>query len=137
MSRAPCGIAEADVIGVPDAKWGEAVMAIVAPKTERAIDEAELIAFACASPAAFKAPKIIDVISGLPRNASGKVLKTDLREPDWQGFDRRVTWRLPHRYPCRLSRVRVKARHCSDRVQRMPRPRERPGPQFSPSALRE
>ncbi|MDO9368487.1 MAG: fatty acid--CoA ligase [Sphingopyxis sp.] len=83
-------VAEAAVIGVPDAKWGEAVKAVIVPKAGCMIDEAELIAFARASLAAFKAPKSIDVVAALPRNASGKVLKKDLREPYWQGFDRRV-----------------------------------------------
>ena len=62
----------------------------IVPKAGRAIDEAELIAFARASLAAFKAPKSIDFVDALPRNASGKVLKKNLREPYWQGFDRRV-----------------------------------------------
>ena len=53
-------------------------------------DPADIIAFARGRIAAFKAPKSVDVIDALPRNASGKILRRELREPYWAGRDRRV-----------------------------------------------
>jgi len=83
-------IAEVAVIGVPSAKWGEEVKACVVPKPGHTIDEADVIAWARARIAAFKAPKSVDVIAVMPRNASGKILRRELRAPYWEGHERQV-----------------------------------------------
>ena len=54
------------------------------------ITEAEVIAHARQHIAGYKCAKSVDFIHALPRNPSGKVLKKDLREPFWEGHDRRV-----------------------------------------------
>ena len=83
-------VAEVAVIGIPDEKWGEAVKAVVALKPGAAADADDIIAFARTRIAAFKAPKSVDFIEALPRNASGKILRRELREPYWAGRERRV-----------------------------------------------
>ncbi|MER6537132.1 acyl-CoA synthetase [Streptomyces sp. 900105755] len=71
-------VAEAAVIGLPDERWIEAVTAVVVPRGE--IDEAGLIAHVKERLPAFKAPKRILFVDALPRNASGKILKRELRD---------------------------------------------------------
>ena len=83
-------IAEVAVIGVPSAKWGEEVKACVVAKPGCEVDEADVIAWARERIAAFKAPKSVDVIAVMPRNASGKILRRELRAPYWEGQERQV-----------------------------------------------
>lgn len=74
----PC-VAEVAVIGVPDDKWGETVMGVISLRPGATFDEADVIAWARARIAAFKAPTSIAVVDALPKNAAGKLLKTELR----------------------------------------------------------
>jgi acyl-CoA synthetase (AMP-forming)/AMP-acid ligase II len=83
-------VLEVAVIGVPDDKWGEAVKAVCVPRPGHTIDPEHVIGWTREKIAGFKVPKSIDVIAALPRNASGKVLRKDLRAPYWEGYDRQV-----------------------------------------------
>jgi fatty-acyl-CoA synthase len=83
-------VAEVAVIGIPSATWGEEVKACIVPKPGAAVDEADIIAWARSRIAAFKAPKSVDVIDVMPRNASGKILRRQLRAPYWEGQERQV-----------------------------------------------
>ncbi|MEU2297143.1 acyl-CoA synthetase [Streptomyces antibioticus] len=71
-------VAEAAVIGLPDDKWIEAITAVVVPRGE--VSEDDLIAHTREKLTAFKAPKRVLFVDELPRNASGKILKRELRE---------------------------------------------------------
>jgi acyl-CoA synthetase (AMP-forming)/AMP-acid ligase II len=78
------------VIGVPDARWGEAVKAIIVRAPGTSVDPGALIAFARTRIAGFKVPKSIDFTDVLPRNPSGKILKKELRRPYWPEGERQI-----------------------------------------------
>ncbi len=78
------------VIGVPDEKWGEAVKGVVELKPGAEATEAELIALCRAELGGVKTPKSIDFRAELPRNATGKILKREVRKEYWVGQERNI-----------------------------------------------
>ncbi len=84
-------VAQCAVIGVPDDKWGERVHAIVVLKQASHADESELIAHCKAAIASYKCPRSVTFREEpLPLSGAGKILKTELRQPFWEGRERNV-----------------------------------------------
>lgn len=73
------GVLQAAVVGLPDAKWGEAVTAFVVSRTEADVTEKDLIQHCRTLIAAYKCPKQVVFKDVLPKSGAGKVLKTKLR----------------------------------------------------------
>jgi acyl-CoA synthetase (AMP-forming)/AMP-acid ligase II len=72
-------VLECAVVGVPDERWGEAVRAYVALRSDAAASEADLIGFCRERLAHYKCPASVAFVDALPRNPTGKILKRDLR----------------------------------------------------------
>jgi len=83
-------VLEVSVVGVPDEKWGESVKALVVPRPGMTVTEAEIIEHCRRGLASYKKPSSVAFLDALPKNAYGKILKRELREPYWQGHTRRV-----------------------------------------------
>jgi acyl-CoA synthetase (AMP-forming)/AMP-acid ligase II len=77
------GVAESAVVGVPDPRLGEVGRAFVVTRPGGALDEAAVVAYCRERLANYKVPRQVEFRPALPRNASGKVLKRQLKEaPD-------------------------------------------------------
>ena len=78
------------VIGIPHAKWGETVLALVIPKAGVQADAAAIVAWANERLARHQRLAAVEFRGEFPRNALGKVLKRILREPYWAGTGRSI-----------------------------------------------
>ena len=78
------------VIGVPDTKWGERPKAFVVLKTDSTVSDSDLTQFVRDHIAAFKAPREIVFLPGLPKTSTGKIRKNELRDREWHGERERI-----------------------------------------------
>ena len=84
-------VREVAVFGIPDSKWGELVMACVLVKPGQTLSADELITFCRQSLAHYKIPRRVEFATmELPKSASGKILKKDLRARFWAQQERAV-----------------------------------------------
>ena len=67
------------VFSIPHPRWIEAVAAVVVPRAGQTVDPEELVRFCRERLAGYKTPRYVAVADGLPKNASGKILKRELR----------------------------------------------------------
>jgi HIP---CoA ligase len=79
-------VSEVAVVGVPDSRLGEVGRAFVVPRPGSTVTEVEIMAFCRERLANFKVPRSVRVVAALPRNASGKVLKFELRDSALPGL---------------------------------------------------
>ena len=83
-------VREASVVSKPDEEWGEVPHAFVSLHPGKSLTAAELVAFCRERLSGYKCPRTIEIIDELPKNALGKILKTDLRSRFWAGHSKRV-----------------------------------------------
>ncbi len=81
---------ETAVVAVPDEKWGEVPKAFVVLKPRATVTEDEVRNHVREHLAGFKVPKVVEFKDELPKGATGKILKRALRDPHWEGMDKRV-----------------------------------------------
>jgi long-chain acyl-CoA synthetase len=84
------GVHDCAVFGIPDAEFGEALMAVVEPQAGVTLDVADIRKHLKAQLADYKVPKHIEIQTNLPREDSGKIFKRRLRDPYWERAGRRI-----------------------------------------------
>jgi acyl-CoA synthetase (AMP-forming)/AMP-acid ligase II len=89
LSRHPA-VREVAVIGIPDAKWGESIKAVVSLNDGMKVSAEELISLCKDHIASYKKPKSVDFVDDLPKNNYGKIMKRELRTRHWQDKSRNV-----------------------------------------------
>ncbi len=83
-------VASCAVIGVPDEQWGELVHAFIVKKAGSSLSAQELIDHCKKRIAGYKCPRQVSFIDAMPLSGAGKILKTQLRAPFWEGRERKV-----------------------------------------------
>jgi fatty-acyl-CoA synthase len=85
------GVREVAVIGIPDQKWGELVLALVVLEPDAEVSAENIIVHCRAALAGYKCPKRVEFVAQLARTATGKLQKFKLREPYWGKQSRQVS----------------------------------------------
>jgi long-chain acyl-CoA synthetase len=83
-------VQEVAVIGAPDERWGESVVAVVVVRPGFSLDEAAVVGACLERLADYKKPRRIEFVSELPRTGSGKIMRRLIRDRYWAGHARRV-----------------------------------------------
>jgi fatty-acyl-CoA synthase len=81
---------ECAVVAIPDERWGEVPKALVVVKPGESLSEQELIDHCRTKLPGFKVPKSVEFFDSLPKGGTGKILKKELRERYWRGYEKRV-----------------------------------------------
>ncbi|MCY1440106.1 Long-chain-fatty-acid--CoA ligase [compost metagenome] len=83
-------VAQVAVIGIPSDKWGESVHAVIVTKPEFELTADDVVAHCRQFIAGYKVPRSVEFRDAMPLTSVGKILKTDLRKPYWEGHKRGV-----------------------------------------------
>ncbi len=83
-------VAECAVLGIPDERWGESVLAVVVRELGSDVTSTELIAHCQTGLASYKKPRRVEFADALPKNATGKVLRRELRARWWAERERQI-----------------------------------------------
>jgi long-chain acyl-CoA synthetase len=84
------GVADCAVFGIPDEEYGEAICAVVQCQPGQSLTESDVRTYLRGKVAGYKVPKRVDFANDLPREDSGKIFKRKLREPYWEGKEKRI-----------------------------------------------
>jgi long-chain acyl-CoA synthetase len=84
------GVQDCAVFGIPDEEYGEAVAAVVEPRSGTTLDAAAVRDFLRQRIAGYKLPRLVEFKRDLPREDSGKIFKRKLRDPYWENAGRRI-----------------------------------------------
>jgi acyl-CoA synthetase (AMP-forming)/AMP-acid ligase II len=83
-------VVDVAVIGVPNEKYGESLLAFVVLGDGASLSVADMVKFCRDKIAGYKIPRQLEIIAEMPRNPSGKILKKELRKPYWEGVNRAI-----------------------------------------------
>jgi acyl-CoA synthetase (AMP-forming)/AMP-acid ligase II len=81
-------VAECAVVGAPDDRWVEAVVAFVVRRPGAEVTGAELAEHVRVRLAGYKVPKRVEFVTAIPKSGVGKILRRELRDPLWAGVER-------------------------------------------------
>ena len=84
------GVADCAVFGIPDPEFGEALGAAVQCLPGVTLSQQEVVDFLQQRLASYKLPKVVQWVSEMPREDTGKIFKRKLREPYWAGMARTI-----------------------------------------------